>query len=404
MLKAICFSLFLACAAFGQQNGGYAYYGIMHPGWPCEESYRAFDGLPAIRLSVLWETFGEDTRCLQRLIDDERPKVLEIHLINEVCQRNKRCGDYEPLRGISVDEYRAGLRSETSDLAAMVRRRGQDAQAFLARNSDKKITCYISGGLESNLDGRAGAVLISSIQSLFPGCTFVWNPVGSNQTRLAGTVTELHGASPKLSPPCISNLDGQDISFPGRPGLTTETISSSNVPAYLERYKKCEAAFLWVAEFNGNSRGAFVDPRRRGNWPTRDLFQKLRRFLLPSQVAAARELPTAWTEEDDASKAGCRTFPKINDGERKGFLFKSSDGHPGVVALLPAGKRAAKVELYKAGRRVQSFSYSGLYTEDKSKRQIWRAESLRQTELPFNVVLKADGQCYVMPNPRKRID
>ena len=105
------------CAA--EDNLGVAYFAIQHPKWPCAQSLKVFDGIKVPKMAILWNTFGTSNSCLKTFLDDPREKSLEIHLINEPCHRNKRCGPYEFLSGISLDEYRGKLAKKPSIMPAI---------------------------------------------------------------------------------------------------------------------------------------------------------------------------------------------------------------------------------------------------------------------------------------------
>lgn len=126
---------------------------------------------------------------------------------------------------------------------------------------------------------EAAKVLQSVVKPHFPGCRI--NPVGNSKFAkpIKGTVFELHGSRPKLSAPCIVNLDGEDISWKERKAILPQFIKSTDLPGYRKRYAQCEANFLWIAEHNGIKKGNFIDPRKRKNYPSRNTYKLIRREL-----------------------------------------------------------------------------------------------------------------------------
>lgn len=252
-------------------NGGMAQYGLLSPLWPCAAAIAADHELPVLRKAVLWNTFGNDTTCLEQYLANPRLALLEIHLINEVCQRHGRCGEYEFLANMTAREYNSKLLTNDPALIARLRAYLEIPSLWLKRHRRPHTACFISPGLESNLSRAAATILMQVVQPYFPECTLVWNPVGGSPHArpIAGTLFEAHGPSPALSPPCIANLDGVDVSFGDRPALVTPAIPSGELGEYFRRYSNCEANFIWIAEDNGlGGSRTFIDPRLRRNFPS----------------------------------------------------------------------------------------------------------------------------------------
>lgn len=260
-------------------NIGLAYYAMLSPQWPCEPSLDLLKKIADVpRLSILWNTFGADSSCLTRFLEQPGPKMLQVHLINEAGQRNKRLGSYEILAGVSVREYSQGLKRRDPALRRKLEDYFRPAADLLARYRGAELSCYVSPGLESNLDPAAARELFAIVKPLFPGCEMVWNPVGSNilgRLDPGVNVYELHGSRIKLEAPCIANLDGEDIDLPGRAALMKNHLIADKLPQYIERFAHCAANFIWIAEFNALAGDRFVDPRERKNYPTPATFNSL---------------------------------------------------------------------------------------------------------------------------------
>lgn len=274
-LIALCaLVIFLPSLLLAQSNLGTGDYAMLSPRWPCQTARESESNLPVLRKAVLWNTFGNDTTCLSQYLIDPRFQTLELHLINEPCQRNRKCGDYEFLYGMSVSEYDQRLTHKDPALLERLKSYAEVPAKFLNQNLKSHTTCFISPGLESNLSMPAAKVLIDTITPLFPQCKIVWNPAGINRRAkpIPGTYFELHGSNVDLKAPCIADLDGEDISFPTRRAILPNYISSLKIPAYIEQFSECEANFLWIAEFNGIQSGPFIDPRKRINFPTKATF------------------------------------------------------------------------------------------------------------------------------------
>jgi hypothetical protein len=264
----------------GRGTGDYA---LLSPSWPCDAAFEAEKSLPVLNKAILWNTFGTDTTCLTRYLKEERMRNMEIHLINEVCQRNKQCGNYEFLYGMTPAQYNKQLRNRNPALIARLKEYMAAPAQYLAANLGKQTTCYISPGLESNLTMQAAAVLMEITREAFPNCQMVWNPAGINRygKPMSGTHFEIHGSQAKLQAPCVADLDGEDISFPSRPAILPNFIDSSKLPAYFAKYQACDLRFLWIAESNGIAKGPFIDPRLRTAFPTPATFGLLASALHP---------------------------------------------------------------------------------------------------------------------------
>lgn len=232
-------------------------------------------GLTELRIATLWNTFGTNTSCLKTYLADTRLKVIEIHLINEVCQRRGTCGAYEFLFGMSMAKYNRALKEENPALLERMRNYFQEPAQFLAANLKPGTACYISPGLESNVDLEAAMVLLQQTKKSFPNCRVVWNPVNNSRAAkpISGTFFEQHHPDASLSSPCIVNLDGFDISYPTRSAILPQNLGSTDLPEFARRFRSCDATFLWIAEYNGiTSSKPPPDPRQRTAFPGESTF------------------------------------------------------------------------------------------------------------------------------------
>lgn len=275
--------------ANAQSKAGAAEYAMLSAKWPCalaRESENAV-GLKQLRKAVLWNTFGRETACLKQYFSDPRLVSFQMHLINEVCQRDNDCGSYEFLHQLTPQEYNQRLIAKDDKLLKRLKRYLAEPSNLVNANLKPGMECLISPGLESNLSTAAAQVLIDTVSPFFPSCKIVWNPVGNNRDAkpIGGTVFELHGSDPVMSPPCNADLDGVDISFPSRPAILPLNIASSQVPAYIKRYSKCSNSFLWIAEYNGITKGSFVDPRQRSEFPDLTTFNLVNQLIADSWSA-----------------------------------------------------------------------------------------------------------------------
>lgn len=227
---------------------GMSYLALCHKTWSCSASLKAFTDQPVIRVGWLEETFGAKCPCADRLLKAHKPKEIRVHLTNGACLRNRRCGRYETFYGQTIaSANRKILRRDKRLLrrfevvAIRLKRRLQNAP---------RVTCWVSPMLESDLDGRARAVLHSITSHHLPECRLVDSPHG--RPCLENAICEGHGPAPRITSPCISDLDG----------VSVEQVSVRN---YLRHTKGCDLRFLWSRGFNclPPEGHPFVDPRRR---------------------------------------------------------------------------------------------------------------------------------------------
>lgn len=245
-------------------NVGISTYAIMsknfgspsRKGSDCAELIKALEGIEVINLSFLWGAFGNNLECLEYFFADPRLKSFEIHAMNECCHRQGNCDpSYDFLAGISLWDYRTLLASKNPTFLRKLKNYFGKINKYLEEKAiSKGIACYVSPGLESNInDHRASSVLLKITKRAFPKCKMVWNPVASNSNRnpAPARILELHGPTPNIYPPCISNLDGQDISFAQRKSYWSYTVNENYVvDTYLPNYASCKIAFLWTWESN----------------------------------------------------------------------------------------------------------------------------------------------------------
>lgn len=400
--------LIIGSKAFANNNAGLGAYGALSPSWPCDAMMEGFKGVPQLRLSVLWYTFGRNFDCLDKWAADPRPKLLQVHLVNEVCHRNKRCGDYELLKKLSLDQYRSKLIARDEALLTRVRNNVLPVADWYARNPS--VNCRLTGGLESNLDRSAYIALVEALKPIFPErCKWVWNPVNNNKFErgpICGFMHELHGDESVIKPPCIVNMDGVDADLPARDAIVAPKIAYSELPRFLASSASCEAKFLWIAEFNGIGRGSFVDPRKRTNWPTKKIMSQLNKQMLFHVEPAP-----PWDAEADKAKEGCQKFIKVPDGAKRNFLWKQSEPAVlgrGAVTFLPTSHNntnvpVEKVFVMKGNKKIATAYEKSRYTEDGSNRQFFRFRKLAK-DFPYNVVVHYGNICAVVENPKVRVD
>lgn len=242
-LFIICLIAWLITVAVAKGDMGRAVYSMNHPDFRCNAFFRSMRARKEIEISVLWNTFGNDTRCLSRVLKDSRLRLVEIHLTNGSCIRMGRCGSYEMFGRYSVTSLKRVLRSNSSTASAKFKRYGWGVATYLAARLPQRSGCAISPMLESNLDPVSARVLVGWTKEVFAGlCGVVWNPMGR-----------------------VYNV-GQDISETHREPKSGLICSNDGDPLTLNYAKDsriCETAFLWTPADNCITSSQFIDPRQR---------------------------------------------------------------------------------------------------------------------------------------------
>lgn len=222
---------------------GLSYLGMCHPTWDCEETFIGWQGAP---IGWLENTFAKSCPCADRFLQRPEKKVIRAHLINSPCMRNKRCGRYEILYGeTAASASRKIVRGDNR----ILKKFNAVLERFRARLTKSKgeVKCYISSCLECDLYEGARRRLADIVSAAVPNCILVDNPF--RRSCLPGFICEDHGANPRLSAPCIADLDGTDA-------------SEVNLNKWLAKYQHCDIRFVWSRWMNCLS-DRFVDPRKR---------------------------------------------------------------------------------------------------------------------------------------------
>jgi hypothetical protein len=247
---------------------GTAPFAIQQERFNCEAFLAAQEKLPEWRISWLWNTFGSRTDCLFRVLDDPRLREIQVHIMNDVCVRNRNCGPYEALAGFTIGEMKWRIESGDPIIREIFRRAAQDLADFLYRDyrlQDKPdIACYISPLLETNLSPGEFRQIVDIFRPIFPGCEIVYNPVSYKNDLGGADYEETHNPRQPIQPPCVFNNDGTSVKFPGKPNGYPRLIEPDElVDSFLNR-RFCEARYIWHHSYNCIRPDlGFIDPRDR---------------------------------------------------------------------------------------------------------------------------------------------
>jgi len=225
---------------------GASYLSLCSPTTDCHAVKRTWRGQPTIITGWLEQTFGAECKCADELLRSRKQKVIRVHLMNSVCMRNKRCGQYELLHGETIHSANNKIHRQNRQF---MRRYDRVVRRFKNRltRATGNVQCYVSPCLECDLDGKARRILATRVSAALPDCNIVDNPLRS--ACLPEYICEKHGTNPTLSAPCIVDLDGIDGSY-------------INVDKYALRYRHCDISYYWEPWMNC-IRGSFIDPRKR---------------------------------------------------------------------------------------------------------------------------------------------
>ena len=403
----------------GLSNVGYAAFNLTSPKFNCDGFINSLEPLSEIHIAFLYNTFGNDFSCLNRLLLDPRLKTLEVNLINEPGHRNNRLGSYEFLYDVgSVSTYNKKLVSRNVRLKNKLTEYVRPLQDVLV-NVQSHTSLLINPGLESNVSANAGRVLISWTRELFPEARIVWNPHRAALTTrkfVGADLIEGHGQHPSIKAPCIYNMDGTDVKYDNRPALGEDTGTKnyyhSGTPLFqqLEKYaNRCEVAFVWTQEGNGLSyKQGFKEPRKRNHAISGRMYRQIMRDIIAVHKRG-KIAPTSdtYTSDDNSLAKTCSTVSdNFEDGLKYGRLLKQSEfpDRGGVLILPPEYRNVQSALLVKGTKVVDVYTNTGPYHDG---RPLFRSNK-SPTTYPFNTYLTFDASsnkiCFKLPNPRIRLD
>jgi hypothetical protein len=250
----------LAFMATAQAQGA-SYIGLCHPDTNCRAVKETWRNQDTIITGWLETTFGQECKCADELLKSRKPKVVRVHLLNGPCLRNNRCGPYEAFYGYSIEQANQAVHKPNSRLMRRFRSGLQRLRKRLA--GAEGVQCYVSPCLECDLNERARRNLLSVVSAVLPDCIPVDNPLRSRC--IAGYTCEKHGVAPRVSVPCIVDLDGIDGSY-------------IDVDKFADRYRHCDISFYWEP-FMNCIRGSFIDPRKRNCRYESSMYQYIKGVL-----------------------------------------------------------------------------------------------------------------------------
>ena len=356
-----------------------------------------------LKISFLDYTFSKNRKKLNKLLKSGRVKYLQIHLVNTVCLRNRNCGKYETFND-SLNATRKYLDDKNKKkLKKFIKRSKAQGKWLKKQVVDRGITCRISPFLEHNFSKRQFLNGVELVKDSFPKeCKWVNNPVEGNRVgRFDGFIHEDHHSDVTLKAPCIANLDGEDIKFPGEAALS-KRIDVSKIDDFERRFSQCEAQFLWHRQSNGIEVGRTIDPRKRSQFVTSKHIEQIKKHTSKKAKQSGSGAP-----ERPKKPSACTKF---EDGAKVGNVWKDGDHDSKAVVLFDAFKHPKKFPyvsvLNKKGKQLDSFYSTGFSNADRGReRQTWRSRSKSIKQYPKRgIELHTSKECYFISNPRRRAD
>ena len=244
-MKLILAMLAIMAHAHGE---ALSFIGLCSDTWDCNKTIASFGTRP-VTIGWLEESFSRGCVCADKIAQLPQRKTFRVHLANGPCLRNQRCGRHDVFYNHTIASANRAVRHPRS----RVMRR---FEALLQRVSvrfagTKRLRCYVSPVLESDLNERARKVLLARVSVVLPTCLLVDNPVRG--ACVTGTVCERHGRDPGLFRPCIADLDG------------TEAKTNVDLQRFRAETSQCKLRFYWTSWMNCNQASWVLPDKRQCN-------------------------------------------------------------------------------------------------------------------------------------------
>jgi hypothetical protein len=266
-MRKILLGLFLL-ATTARAEPGLDLLGLQHPKFPVKDTVELLpDGFVGGNLD--W-TFGTSLAPVKRILVTGKVKLWRVHFFNGPGLRNRQLGSYEPHFKYSITTFSKAWENREPTLRNHLKTR---VRAYCKLFAEFPIvTLEMSPTLEHNLSHKAFREQRRVVLANCPAAIVIDNPVGGVPFTIGKQ--EKHGTTPAVKAPCNVSLDG-------------DSAEDVDVVAFLKRFAKCEAAYIWSRALNGRlASGDFVDPRARDAWPSRDHLRALFRYLQPVTLPA----------------------------------------------------------------------------------------------------------------------
>lgn len=225
---------------------GVSAFAAMNDTFPCDRYLAMVNQAERPAMSVLWGTFGFNPRCVALFtqLNVDRPHMVQVHLSNETCRRNRVCGTGELFGGMTVRQYNRALENPQFEVIKALVERTEEIKAFTLAVGNPNTLWVLGTGLEDNYSNTAYSIVEFVVRRHWPGY-ISRNPL-KGRVRGGADWLEKHGNGASFGgQPCIANEDG-----------TRNSHKRSRI--FMRKYAGCFASYLWRSEHQGRPNGKFV--------------------------------------------------------------------------------------------------------------------------------------------------
>ena len=246
IIISFCLLLLVSCGGGGSSvttTTSDNYYGLTFLGLRsqttvCSQVFEMLDGVERFAVSLLWNSFGESDECLLSLLQDPRPKSIQVFLVNAVCLRKNNC---------------AGVDAEGYDL---VIDRAMDAYDTIIPFISMHDTLIITPALEDDLDVLDYKYIADEIRFYAPEAKIGRNKHGlqiSAADCADADYCELHNEAELNGSATFQwSNDGYDLSLGGDTwSLPYQYTREDVLGRVTNRLQGARTVYLWKASFNG---------------------------------------------------------------------------------------------------------------------------------------------------------
>lgn len=275
ILFLLVWALTLLCAVAARAEVGHDYLGIKSRFWNCDAQLAAVTYYP--KLPIGWlddDTFIDKSAhydpdaCLRRTLGSGKVSSARAHLLNNTCVRNRKCTRSDKLFGYTLRQVEREACQPNSRLSGLLRSGAARILGF--SQTFPQVVFRISGLLEHDLSPNAAACVVSTIGQAAPGIAIVDNGMRS-YPNIPGVLVEKHSQPGRslVAAPLVST-DGVSVE-----DIAIERLKAMNAPNDL---------LLWSRAFNCRLEKGWVDPPKRKDCPSPDLFLWATRVLYPQPI------------------------------------------------------------------------------------------------------------------------
>lgn len=225
---------------------GLSAFAAMNEKFPCDRYLAIVNQSERPAMSVLWGTFGFDPRCVMAFTasNAHRPHLVQVHISNETCRRNRVCGAGELMGHLNVRKYNKSLQFPQYDVIKALVERVEEIKSFIGWMGNPNTTWVLGTGLEDNYSNGAYNIVEFVVRRHWDGL-ISRNPL-KGRARGGAEFLEKHGNGASFrGAPCIANEDG-----------ARNNLSKSRV--FMRKHAGCFASYLWRESHQGRINGKWV--------------------------------------------------------------------------------------------------------------------------------------------------